>query len=156
MTTPLTTPLTAHIRNARLDELTALLDLYQHLHVDDAPLPERSTLQQAWEDILGDPKVHCLVADLNGELVASCVLVLVPNLTRGARPYGLVENVVTHAAHRRKGIATHLLRHALQVAWSKNCYKVMLLTGSKREEIHRFYEQAGFVKGKKTGFVAKP
>jgi len=144
------------IRNAHQNELEALLNLYQHLHATDAPLPEGATLRQIWSEILSDPKVYCLVADLNGELVASCVLVVIPNLTRGARPYGLIENVVTHAAHRRKGIATQLLRHALQVAWGKNCYKAMLLTGSKHKEIHRFYEQAGFIKGDKTGFVAKP
>ena len=145
-----------HIRNARQNELKALLNLYQHLHTNDAPLPEGSTLQQVWSEILSDPKVHCLIADLDGEVVASCVLVIAPNLTRGARPYGLIENVVTHASHRRKGIATQLLHHALQVAWSQNCYKVMLLTGSKREEIHQFYERAGFTKGDKTRFVARP
>jgi GNAT superfamily N-acetyltransferase len=144
------------IRKVHQHELEALLHLYQHLHTIDSPLPESSTLIPVWDEILSDPKVHCLVADLDGELVASCVLVIIPNLTRGARPYGLIENVVTHAAHQRKGIATQLLRHALQVAWSKNCYKVMLLTGSRNEGIHQFYEQAGFVKGDKTGFVARP
>ena len=144
------------IRNARQKDLDALLSLYQHLHADDAPLPEDSALCPVWSEILSDPKVHCLVAELQGELVASCVLVIIPNLTRGARPYGLIENVVTHAAYRRQGMATQLLRHALQVAWSKNCYKVMLLTGSKSEGIHQFYEQVGFVKGAKTGFVARP
>jgi GNAT superfamily N-acetyltransferase len=146
----------ANIRCAHQDELDNLLNLYQHLHANDALLPENSTLHQVWEDILSDPRVNCLVADLGGVLVGSCVLVLVPNLTRGARPYGLIENVVTHADYRRKGIATRLLHHALQIAWDKNCYKVMLLTGSKSEGIHQFYEQAGFTKGDKTGFVARP
>ncbi len=144
------------IRNAHQNELEVLLNLYQHLHVTDSPLPEGSTLRAVWDEILNDPKIHCLVVELKGEIIASCVLVVIPNLTRGAKPYGLIENVVTHTAHRRKGIATQLLRHALQVAWSQNCYKVMLLTGSKSEAIHQFYEKTGFVKGDKTGFVAKP
>jgi hypothetical protein len=49
-----------------------------------------------------------------------------------------------------------LLRHALQIAWGRNCYKVILLTGSKSEGTLRFYEQAGFRKGIKTGFIAMP
>jgi len=144
------------IRSAQQGELKALLNLYQHLHTADTALPEDAVLRQVWDEIQSDPKIHCLVADLNSEIVASCILVVVPNLTRGARPYGLIENVVTHADYRRKGIATTLLRHALQMAWDKNCYKVMLLSGSQREEVHYFYEQVGFVKGDKTGFVARP
>jgi GNAT superfamily N-acetyltransferase len=64
--------------------------------------------------------------------------------------------VVTRIAYRRSGIGTSLPHHALSVAWAVNCYKVMLLTGSKCEDVHRFYEHFGFVKGDKTGFVARP
>ena len=146
----------ALFRVIKRHELSALLDLYRHLRDADAPLPADDVLQQVWDDILQDPKMQVLVADLDGNLVASCILAIIPNLTRGARPYGLVENVVTHPAHRRKGIGTRLLRHALQIAWERNCYKVMLLTGSKSEGTLRFYEQAGFRKGVKTGFIAMP
>jgi len=80
----------------------------------------------------------------------------VPNLTRGARAFGLIENVVTHGDHRKKGLATRVLTHALQIAWDNDCYKVMLLTGSEKESILRFYEQAGFKRNIKTGFIAYP
>src|SRR5687767_11263348 len=107
------------IRDAYQHELEVLLHLYQHLHATDSPVPEERSLREVWSEILSDPKIHCLVVDLNGELIASCILVVVPNLTRGARPYGLIENVVTHEAHRRHGVGTQLLRHALDLAWSK-------------------------------------
>lgn len=142
------------IRLIKLYELPALLDLYRHLHATDAPLPDEETLERLWNEILNDPKLHYFVAEVEGQLVASCTLAIIPNLTRGARPYGVIENVVTHADYRRQGIGTQLLQHALQIAWSKNCYKVMLLTGSKQEATLYFYEQAGFQRGVKTGFVA--
>jgi GNAT superfamily N-acetyltransferase len=142
------------IREVRSDELRSLLYLYEHLHASDVPLPDDAVLEQVWADILSDPRMHCFVAELDGVLVGSCILAILPNLTRGARPYGLIENVVTHSGHRRKGFGTRLLRHALQFAWQRNCYKVMLLTG--REDAHQFYEQAGFKRGIKTGFVATP
>ncbi|OKH43326.1 hypothetical protein NIES2101_30950 [Calothrix sp. HK-06] len=107
-----------------------------------------------WNQILSDYKINCFVADFDGHLIASCTLVVVPNLTRGARPYGLIENVITHADYRPQGVGRRLIHHALQFAWSHNCYKVMLLSGNKREEIHQFYEKSGFKKGIKTGFVA--
>jgi GNAT superfamily N-acetyltransferase len=146
----------ARIRVIERHELSALLDLYRHLRDADALLPADDVLWQGWDEILQDPRMQVLVADLDGSLVASCTLAIIPNLTRGARPYGLIENVVTHLAHRRKGIGTCLLRHALQIAWERNCYKVMLLTGSNSEGTLRFYEEAGFRKGVKTGFIAMP
>lgn len=42
---------------------------------------------------------------------------------------------------------------AVEIAKDNNCYKVMLLTSSKKEETLKFYEQAGFIRGKKIGFI---
>ncbi len=110
-----------------------------------------------WQRISTDPQLHYLGADVSGTLVSTCTLAILPNLTRSARPYGLIENVVTHPAFRGQGIATSLLRFALQLAcWAQGCYKVMLLTGRKDPATLRFYEQAGFQAGVKTGFIATP
>jgi GNAT superfamily N-acetyltransferase len=86
---------------------------------------------------------------------STCALTIVPNLTRSARSYGLIENVVTHPDYRKRGIGTQVLKHALAIAWRQKCYKVMLMTGSKQESTMRFYEGAGFVRGEKIGFVAR-
>ncbi|MBN3938406.1 MAG: GNAT family N-acetyltransferase [Nostoc sp.] len=58
-------------------------------------------------------------------LIASCLLVIVPNLTRGDRPYGLIENVITHPDYRRQDVGKCLIHHTLQSAWSHNCYKAL-------------------------------
>ncbi|MEX2691785.1 GNAT family N-acetyltransferase [Rhizobium mongolense] len=57
-------------------------------------------------------------------------------------------NVITHADHRRKGYAGALIRHACATAWEENCYKVMLLTGSRNPATLRFYENCGFMRDK--------
>ena len=142
------------IEEARGDDLPGLLDLYRHLHPAEAADPRDPALQHAWKELLDDPRAHCFLARLDDAPVGSCILAIIPNLTRGARPYGLIENVITHPDHRRKGIGTRLLRHALEIAWSQRCYTVMLLTG--REGLHGFYEQAGFHPGLKAVFVAYP
>ena len=90
-----------------------------------------------------------------GVLISTCTLVTVPNLTRGVRPYGLIENVVTHPDHRRTGLGRAVLSFALDVAWKAGCYTVMLATGSRREETLHFYEGAGFDRGGKTFFEAR-
>jgi GNAT superfamily N-acetyltransferase len=83
-------------------------------------------------------------------------LSIIPNLTRGCKPYGLVENVVTHRDFRRKGCGTAVLQYALRHAWSRRCYKVMLMTGRKDEGTYQFYESAGFDRHAKQAFLAKP
>ncbi|GAA6623998.1 GNAT family N-acetyltransferase [Scytonema sp. NUACC26] len=144
------------VRSIARDELPQLLSLYRHLNPVDAPLPSDDVLQSLWDTILSDPRLCYIVAELSNQLVATCNLTIVPNLTRGARPYGIIENVVTHSNYRQQGIGTQMLHYALNLAWKQQCYKVMLLSGSKREETLRFYEQAGFQRGVKTGFIAFP
>jgi GNAT superfamily N-acetyltransferase len=143
-------------REIRTDELDALLDLYKHLHAKDDPLPAREQVCKVWEGMLGSSMMKCFVIERDGRLVSSCVLTIIPNLTRGARPYGLIENVVTHAEYRQQGLGTAVLRSALEAAWRAGCYKVMLLTGRKDPGVHRFYQGAGFEGGEKTGYIARP
>lgn len=146
-----------HIRLIEKDELPKLLELYEHLHEKgDAPLPPQEQLEPLWDRIVANPMLHYFVGETDGRMVASCTMAIVPNLTRGARPYGLIENVVTHRDYRKRGYGTRILQHALQVAWERGCYKVMLLTGRKDEATLRFYEKAGFKRDIKTGFIAYP
>jgi GNAT superfamily N-acetyltransferase len=144
------------LRTIHRDELPQLLDLYRHLHPSDPELSADGDIRALWERICADRNLHYFGAELDGTLVSACTLTIIPNLTRGAKPYGLVENVVTHPDYRRRGIATALMRHTLHFAWEQGCYKVMLLTGRKDPAVLRFYERAGFQGGVKTGFVAVP
>jgi GNAT superfamily N-acetyltransferase len=143
-------------RSIRREELPQLLELYKYLHEKDVLLQMDRRLESLWDEIMSNPMLHYLVGEIDGKLISSCTLAIIPNLTRGARPYGLIENVVTHRDYRGRGFGTRILRHALQVAWGSDCYKVVLLTGRKDEATLRFYEKAGFERGVKTGFIAYP
>jgi GNAT superfamily N-acetyltransferase len=144
------------LREIELSELDELLTLYDHLHDADDALPAPSVVHAIWQDIKADPHQKYFGAFIDGKLVASCVLVIVPNLTRGCRPYGVIENVVTHGDFRRRGIGKALLKTALAFAWEQKCYKIMLLTGRKTEAVFKFYESAGFDRHAKQAFLAKP
>ena len=143
------------IRELRTSELPALLELYKHLHAIDDPLPSQDEVDRVWTSIQQNPNLKCFGVFADDVLVSSCALSIVPNLTRGCRPYGVVENVVTHADARRQGHGQSVLKHAVADAWSCGCYKVMLLTGRKDEGTYKFYESAGFDRNAKQAFVAK-
>ena len=143
------------IRIVRDDDLQQLVKLYRHLHGGDI-VSTSEEIGAAWQAIEAIPGMSIIVAELNRMIVSSCVLCISPNLTRGCRPYGLIENVVTHSNYRRRGIGRRVVRHALEQAWSRKCYKVMLLTGRQDSGTHEFYESCGFVSGKKTAYLAVP
>ena len=135
-------------------DLSSLLALYGDLIRNDAPLPDANTVDSVWSESLDNPRMRHFGGFDGAGLVAACTICVVPNLTRGCRPYALIENVVTAATHRRKGWGRAVLSEALGFAWSQNCYKVMLLTGRQDEGVFRFYQSLGFSPNDKRGFVA--
>ncbi|WP_295072523.1 GNAT family N-acetyltransferase [Ruminococcus sp.] len=140
------------IREINSDDLSGLLKLYKHLH--DNPFPELdSRVLGVWETILSDKNHHIIVADEDSMIVSTCVCVIIPNLTRGQRPYALVENVVTHPDFRGKGLATACLDFAKDIALRENCTRLMLMTGSKEKSTLDFYEKAGYDPNNKKAFV---
>ena len=140
------------VREAKREDLDSLLKLYLFLHEERIPDHDRH-LTETWEQILGDRNHHLIVNEVEGQIVSSCVCVIIPNLTRNVRPYAFIENVVTHADHRGKGYAGECLEYARQIAEKENCYKMMLLTGSKKAGTLRFYEKAGYNSSDKTAFI---
>ena len=80
-----------------------------------------------------DVNHHLIVCEIDRKIVASCVCIIIPNLTRKVRPYTFIENVVTDGDYRKKGYATVCLKFVKQITEKTHCYKMMLLTGSKEE-----------------------
>ena len=140
------------VREANKDDLEAVLELYLFLHDDSIPEHD-DHLAETWDHIMEDPNHHIIVYEVDGKIVSSCVCVIIPNLTRNVRPYAFVENVVTHADYRCRGLAGECLAYAKEIAEKENCYKMMLLTGSKRESTLRFYQNAGYNSNDKTAFI---
>ncbi len=138
------------IRLAKPEDLASLLALYRHLNADDQDIAPEFAAKR-FLDILNHPGMSILLGLADGSPVASVTLVVIPNLTRGASPYALIENVVTHAGHRNQGYARRLMHHAFSAAWRAGCYKVMLLSGSKDPATLRFYGNCGLSQSK-TGF----
>jgi GNAT superfamily N-acetyltransferase len=141
------------IRTASQDDLPSLLELYEQLHPND----ETMSLTLAGDTLTQFLRYSgsSIFLGLRAQsVVTTCTLIVVPNLTRGGAPYALIENVVTAANHRKRGYGKLVLKAAICAAWRHNCYKVMLLTGSRDPATLRFYEDVGFEQSK-TGFQAR-
>ena len=142
------------VREANKEELDQLLELYLHLHEDSIPEHD-DHLYETWDRMVTDDDYHIIVNEIEGKIVSSCVCIIIPNITRNVRPFALVEYVVTHVDYRGRGYATQCLDHAKTIAEKEGCYKIMLMTGSKKAETLQFYRNAGYSSEDKTAFNLK-
>lgn len=140
------------IREVNRNDFEGLMKLYMQLH--DNPMPEKTAeIMDLWNRIVDDKNHHIIVAEENGMIVSSCVCVIIPNLTHNQQSYAFIENVVTDNDYRKRGLATQCLNYAKDIALKENCYKLMLLTGSKEESTLNFYRKAGYNSEDKTAFI---
>jgi GNAT superfamily N-acetyltransferase len=133
----------AKVRLAIEQDVPRILELYSelteeqhHLLPDDA--------RSAFAKIVSTPGHELLVVEEDGVVVGTMVLLVVPNLSHGALPWAIVENIVVDDRYHRKGISRLLMEYAITNACQAGCYKVQLLSNKKRHEAHRFYQALGF------------
>ena len=143
------------IRQATSEDFDAVMRLYRQLH-DDDPVVEDSAGRKVFDEILSSSTLHIMVVEHEGSVAATAYLNLIPNLTRGASPYAVIENVVVDENLRGTGLGKQLMAATLDAAWTAGCYKAMLMTGSKRPSTLGFYRTCGFSPDEKSAFVAHP
>ncbi len=134
----LKSPLDLMIREINENDFRGLSELYTHLH-NNKLIENNTENMELFRTILQDENHH----------------IIVPNLTHNQQPYALIENVVTDKAYRKLGLATACLSYAKQIAVDNHCYKMMLLTGSKKRSVHKFYQKNGYNRFEKTGYIQR-
>ena len=128
--------------------------LHRHLH-PDGWLEEGEAARDIWKTIQALPGYDILVAVEGGEVLSSCTLLIVPNLTHGGPATAWSENVGgTNLLPPGAGLSPRpVWDYARKLAEKQRCYKLMLMTGSKQESTLRFYREAGYRDDQKTAFV---
>ena len=140
-------------RLASESDLAALLTLFRVSDVSAAAEPREAA--DIWSEILSREDLAVFVSDAEGSIVATCMLITAPNLLRGGRRHGFLENVVTHPDFQGRGHGRAVVAAALDDAWAKDCHHVLLQSGRKDPRVHRFYERCGFEPGLRVGYVAR-
>jgi GNAT superfamily N-acetyltransferase len=127
-----------------------LIELYASVGFSEAaPLPDG-----IWREILALGSIRVAVATTGATLVASATLITAPNLLRGGRLHGFLENVATHPDWQGQGFGRAVICFLLDAAWQADCHHVLLQSGRSDPRVHRFYEKLGFVAGLRTAYVA--
>jgi len=144
---------TGTVRLARWSDLSSLAGLFRVSEVSALAEPA-DRAETIWDEILARDGVFVFVSEVAGEIVATCMLVTVPNLLRRGRQHGFLENVVTHPDHRGAGHGTAVVEAALRHAWDQDCHHVLMQSGRADPRVHVFYDRLGFKPGLRTAYVA--
>lgn len=139
----------ATVRMATESDIPQVLELYRQLAITTSPteLSCSSTLddyRRVFAQIREFTGYELLVAEEQGEVVGTTVILIVPNLSHDASPWAVVENVVVDKRYRRRGIGKLLMEYAIARAKKAGCYKIQLSSDKRRKEAHLFYRSLGF------------
>jgi GNAT superfamily N-acetyltransferase len=105
----------------------------------DDPEPYRRALRDI-EDGAGG----VLVAELEGEVVGVCQLIVFRHFQARGGLCAEIESVHVHPDRRGHGIGTVLMGAAIERARAAGCYRVQLTSNEVRDDAYRFYERLGF------------
>jgi ribosomal protein S18 acetylase RimI-like enzyme len=141
-------------RLAQAADLVSLLELYRVSEVSPSAEP-LARAEQIWLETLSDDRIAVFVSAVDARIAASCMLITAPNLLRGGRRHGFLENVVTHPEFRGLGHGRAVVDAALAAAWTSDCHHVLMQSGREDPRVHRFYEGCGFEPGLRVGYVAR-
>jgi GNAT superfamily N-acetyltransferase len=139
------------VRRATAKDLPRIVDLLQQLSIDGAqredlgpPLPQRYYDMLAVID--ADPNNDLLVAVLQGDVVGTFQLTIIPSMRRGGIHTAEIEAVVVDERVRGQRVGEAMMRWAIEEARRRSCDNVHLTSNKARTDAHRFYERLGFRK----------
>ena len=143
------------VREARSEDFDAIVGLYRQLQPKD-PVLSAGEDRVVFGTILNAPGLTLFVLEVDRTVVATTYLNVIPNMTRRASPYAVIENVIVDQTLRGTGLGKIIMAATLEAAWAAGCYKAMLLTGSKSASTHAFYRACGFSPDEKSAYLARP
>jgi ribosomal protein S18 acetylase RimI-like enzyme len=106
------------------------------------PLPASN--YSAIEQIERDPNHELIVAELNGEVIGTLHLMLLPSVSFQGGLRAQVESVRVDKQFQSQGIGSQMMRWVMERARQRGAHVVQLTTHKSRVDAHRFYKRLGF------------
>ena len=137
------------IRHAREADLGRIVELLVLGSIPGGPQsredpgdlgPYRAALRD-----IGERGGVLLVADLAGEVVGVCQLIVFRHLQGRGGLCAEIESVHVHPDHRGTGVGRAIMGGAIARSRELGCYRVQLTSNAARSDAHRFYEELGFL-----------
>ena len=103
----------AIIRAATEDDIPRILELYEELVITTSEAeqnrnPSLDDSRRVYAQIQAMPGHELLVAEEEGKVIGSVVLLIVPNLSHRFSPWAVVENLIVTEKQRQQGIGRQL------------------------------------------------
>lgn len=132
------------IREATREDVPEILTLYAQPDYDDGKVLKNADAAKIWERCAIYPYYKFFVATEGKEIVGVYALLVMDNLGHLGSPSAVVEGVAVSPRAQGVGVGSAMMRHALEHAAAKGCYKLALSSNEKRHRAHKFYEKLGF------------
>ena len=101
--------------------------------------PKNEEYDDIWKDFKGQSNVHSVVV-VEEDVVIGYGSVVIETKIRGGK-IGHIEDIVSHADYRKRGIGKMIVDSLYEIARTEGCYKVLLQC---EEHNIPFYEKCGY------------
>jgi ribosomal protein S18 acetylase RimI-like enzyme len=98
----------------------------------------------AFDEVAASPRDTLFVAELDGQVVGTLQVTLIPGLINRGRKRAKLESVHVDPALRGRRIGEAMVAHAVDFARRSGAGLVELTSNKSREAAHRFYRRLGF------------
>jgi N-acetylglutamate synthase-like GNAT family acetyltransferase len=99
---------------------------------------------KAFEFIDADPNQYLMVVEMDGKIVGTCHLTIMPSMTFTGSTRMQIEAVRISSAMRGQKIGQWMIERAFEYAKERDASIIQLTTNKKRPRAKSFYEGLGF------------
>jgi glucosamine-phosphate N-acetyltransferase len=94
-------------------------------------------------DIIHSQNSHIYVIEHENKIISTIKTIIEQKMHNNFKCVLHIEDLVTHENYRKKGLASILIKHVVNLGKSLNCYKIILCSNINNED---FYLKQQFIK----------
>ncbi|NGM85007.1 GNAT family N-acetyltransferase [Paenibacillus sp. 7124] len=129
------------IRKAESDDVAGLSELFVDFNGKESNL---TAMKKQLEAISANPDYYVAVACDGDRVIGTAMGIACYDLVGDCNSFLLIENVVVLPKYQGQGVGKRLMQALEGFGESKDCKYVILVSESKRESSHKFYESIGY------------